>query len=317
MALQLESVFRMVSRGVLGKLCRGCIVLNRPLTKGAVELVQGCDTVIACDGGANHLMDAGVERVSVIIGDMDSLSDEAKERYTRGPHGDGNRMDDECSFVDLSDDQETTDFEKAINYFLSKQSELPNNNKSEKSSSDSKIGTGNKDAVVENSKHNRSNRNTHDTNSTSSTAFTSSASTFSTAKRTVVVDYTSRPMLVVVGALQGRLDHMLQQLNVCLKFVNQVRLVLVSDESVAEVIPPVLTNLQIDPTKEGRACGIVPFNKPAKGTTTGLVWNLSPVDELELEWGGLLSTSNLVEESTQAISFHMSSPVLWTIELKK
>ncbi|EGD82271.1 TPK1 protein [Salpingoeca rosetta] len=127
-------------------------------------------------------------------------------------------------------------------------------------------------------------------------------------------DVQGRPTVVVLGALGGRLDHTLQHLNIGLQHVDRTRLVFVSDECFTEVLPAGETELRIQPGEEGRACGLVPFAAPVRATTTGLVWNLQPTAELELKWGALISTSNLVQPDTDTLTFHTNNPVLWTIE---
>eukprot|EP00055_Hartaetosiga_balthica_P011784 m.54984 g.54984 ORF g.54984 m.54984 type:complete len:316 (+) comp7734_c6_seq1:100-1047(+) len=247
-----------------------CIVLNRPLPKGALDILECSKLILACDGGANHLMQAGVKKVDALIGDMDSVSDEAKEFFTSGGVSTLTATPS-CNLVDLSDDQDTTDFEKAVTYFLNLQ--------------------------------------------TSPKVPTTTSATTSTID--CVAMYETRPTIVVLGALQGRLDHVLQQLNICYRFVDKARLVLVSDDSFAEVLPPVPISLKIDATQEGPTCGLVPFNQAVKGSTTGLVWNLEPTEKLKLEWGGLISTSNSVQEGSSVVTFNMQAPVLWTIERKE
>eukprot|EP00043_Microstomoeca_roanoka_P009232 m.87956 g.87956 ORF g.87956 m.87956 type:complete len:258 (+) comp14521_c2_seq1:989-1762(+) len=123
-----------------------------------------------------------------------------------------------------------------------------------------------------------------------------------------------RPVIAVLGSLAGRLDHAMQQLNVGLKQAERARLVFVSDESCAEVLRPGFTEMHLQPGQEGPACGLIPFGTPVRGTTTGLRWNLEPTEDLELKWGGLISTSNLVEKDVRVVTFDMKQPVLWTIE---
>ena len=74
------------------------------------------------------------------------------------------------------------------------------------------------------------------------------------------------------------------------------------------------TTLHIDPELEGPACGLVPFSQSVRATTRGLRWNLEPTAALELSWGGLLSTSNLVQQGCTSVYIHANHPVLWTIE---
>lgn len=77
-----------------------CFVGGAPLEKEAIQAIfPMIDAFVAVDGGANHLLAAGVTPISV-IGDLDSLSDDAR-----------------ATFADLLchvAEQSTTDFEKAL-----------------------------------------------------------------------------------------------------------------------------------------------------------------------------------------------------------
>lgn len=106
---------------------------------------------------------------------------------------------------------------------------------------------------------------------------------------------------------------MMQNFNIGLRLMGEARLIFVSDQ-LAEVIPPGTTTLQINPKVEGRSCALIPFAATVRGTTKGLVWNLQPTAELELRWGGLISTSNRIRTDTDIVTFTLDNPILWVLE---
>jgi thiamine pyrophosphokinase len=120
------------------------------------------------------------------------------------------------------------------------------------------------------------------------------------------------PLVVVPGGLGGRLDHTLQSLNTALIFHSRLRLVFWTEENCAEVLPPGHHCLELNRDMEGPHCGLLPLQGTARARTEGLQWELSPTPELEMAWGGLLSTSNRVRGST--LEVESEHPLLWTIE---
>ena len=80
----------------------------------------------------------------------------------------------------------------------------------------------------------------------------------------------------MVGALGGRFDHEVANLNVLWTFANSMRIVLFSEESTLTLLPTgYVHEIQVDPSFEGPHCGLVPIGAPSLSTTTtGLHWNL-------------------------------------------
>lgn len=77
-----------------------CLVGGAPLSPTAVAAVAPLvGAFVAVDGGADHLMQAGITPAAV-IGDLDSLSDQARDRFRDVLH--------------QVAEQSTTDFEKAL-----------------------------------------------------------------------------------------------------------------------------------------------------------------------------------------------------------
>ncbi|CAN6468916.1 unnamed protein product [Victoria cruziana] len=95
--------------------------------------------------------------------------------------------------------------------------------------------------------------------------------------------------ILVAGALGGRFDHEIGNINVLHRF---------SD-----------TRSSV----EGPHCGLFPVGRPSLcTTTTGLQWDLT---ESEMGFGGLISTSNIVRE--EKITVQSDSDLIWTISIRK
>ncbi|KAL1558410.1 cAMP-dependent protein kinase subunit [Salvia divinorum] len=119
--------------------------------------------------------------------------------------------------------------------------------------------------------------------------------------------------VLVAGALGGRFDHEVGNINVLCHF-SSTRIVLLSDDCLIQLLPSSHHHeIHIHPTIEGPHCGLVPISGPSKSsTTTGLQWNLS---DTEMRFGGLISTSNLVKD--EIVTVQSDSDLLWTISLRK
>ncbi len=76
-----------------------------PTHPGRLDILKNMQTVICCDGAAEKLLTFGREP-NAIVGDMDSLSDVLKTRFS--------------DRIIPSDDQETNDLTKAVNYCAEK-----------------------------------------------------------------------------------------------------------------------------------------------------------------------------------------------------
>jgi thiamine pyrophosphokinase len=76
-----------------------------PGAKQGLDLLNAADLVICCDGAADQLVAYGMSP-DVIIGDMDSVSDEIRELYG--------------SILIHSDSQDTNDLTKAVHYAIEK-----------------------------------------------------------------------------------------------------------------------------------------------------------------------------------------------------
>ncbi|KAI4387645.1 hypothetical protein MLD38_000063 [Melastoma candidum] len=119
--------------------------------------------------------------------------------------------------------------------------------------------------------------------------------------------------ILVVGALGGRFDHEVGNINVLCRFPN-MRITLLSDDCLIHLLPKNRRHeIHILPKVAGPHCGLIPIGMPSRSTTTtGLQWNLS---DTEMKFGGLISTSNIVKDDT--VMVHSDADLLWTISIKK
>lgn len=81
--------------------------------------------------------------------------------------------------------------------------------------------------------------------------------------------------ILVLGALGGRFDHEMGNINVLYRFSN-VRIVLLSDDSSIFLLPRTHRHeIRIERSVEGPHCGLIPMGAPSSSSsTTGLRWNL-------------------------------------------
>ncbi|XP_068664004.1 thiamine pyrophosphokinase 1-like isoform X2 [Aristolochia californica] len=123
----------------------------------------------------------------------------------------------------------------------------------------------------------------------------------------------NRLNILVAGALGGRFDHEIGNLNVLYKFSN-IRIILLSDDCLIQLLPKTHHHeIHIQSSVEGPHCGLVPVGAPSQSTTTtGLQWDLI---DMEMSFGGLISTSNIVRE--EKITVRSDSDLLWTISIRK
>jgi len=76
-----------------------------PVAQQGLDQLRSADLLICCDGAADKLIAEGMAP-HVIVGDMDSVSDEVREQY--------------ASIMIQSDDQENNDLTKAVHYCIEK-----------------------------------------------------------------------------------------------------------------------------------------------------------------------------------------------------
>ncbi|XP_004494369.1 thiamine pyrophosphokinase 1 isoform X1 [Cicer arietinum] len=119
--------------------------------------------------------------------------------------------------------------------------------------------------------------------------------------------------ILVAGALGGRFDHEIGNINVLCRFSN-TRIILLSDDCLIHLLPKNHSHkIFIQSSVEGPHCGLIPIGLPSgSSTTTGLQWDLN---NTEMRFGGLVSTSNIVKGDI--ITVQSDSDLLWTISIKK
>ncbi|XP_027348890.1 thiamine pyrophosphokinase 2 isoform X1 [Abrus precatorius] len=119
--------------------------------------------------------------------------------------------------------------------------------------------------------------------------------------------------ILVAGALGGRFDHEIGNINVLCRFSN-TRIILLSDDCLIHLLPKNHCHkILIQSSVEGPHCGLVPIGMPSgSSTTTGLKWDLN---DMAMRFGGLISTSNIVKGDI--VTVQSDSDLLWTISIKK
>uniref|UniRef100_A0ACD5XH94 Uncharacterized protein n=1 Tax=Avena sativa TaxID=4498 RepID=A0ACD5XH94_AVESA len=118
--------------------------------------------------------------------------------------------------------------------------------------------------------------------------------------------------ILVLGALGGRFDHEMGNINVLYRF-SSIRIILLSDDSSIFLLPRTHSHeIRVDPSIEGPHCGLIPMGAPSSSsTTTGLRWNL---DNTSMSYGGLVSTSNIVDG--EKVTVTSDTDLIWTISLR-
>ncbi|KMZ60861.1 Thiamine diphosphokinase [Zostera marina] len=119
--------------------------------------------------------------------------------------------------------------------------------------------------------------------------------------------------ILVAGAVGGRFDHEMGNINVLYRY-SDLRMILLSDDCLIHLLPKNKRHeIHILSSVEGPHCGLIPIGSSSTTTTTtGLRWNLN---DTKMEFGGLISTSNLVHDDI--ITVCSDSDLLWTISIKK
>ncbi|KAF3436432.1 hypothetical protein FNV43_RR23524 [Rhamnella rubrinervis] len=133
-----------------------------------------------------------------------------------------------------------------------------------------------------------------------------------------ICDFTPIPdksslCILVAGALGGRFDHEMGNINVLCRF-STTRIILLSEDCLIYLLPRTHNHeIHIQSSIEGPHCGLIPIGTPSGSTTTtGLQWDLT---ETDMRFGGLVSTSNIVEG--EKVTVRSDSDLLWTISIRK
>jgi len=123
---------------------------------------------------------------------------------------------------------------------------------------------------------------------------------------------TSNLILLIVGALGGRFDHELGNINVLYTFSN-IRIVLLSNHSLVYLLPKSHRHeILINHSVEGPHCGLAPVAAPSQSTTTsGLQWDLN---ETPMSFGSAISTSNILRD--EKVTVRSDADLLWTSSIQ-
>ena len=115
--------------------------------------------------------------------------------------------------------------------------------------------------------------------------------------------------VVVLGALGGRFDHDMANVNTLFKWTkNFDSLVLLSQDNMVQLLEPGYHEIEPCRKLEGPTCSLIPIGAPVKSvTTSGLKWNLS---KQPLGFGALISTSNRILSETVIVN--TTGNLLWT-----
>ena len=111
-----------------------------------------------------------------------------------------------------------------------------------------------------------------------------------------------------LGALGGRLDHVLYNMKVLFDYPN-LEIILIGDDSTAQAIPAGKTVIKCESEYEKTCCGLIPLQGDARVSTIGLKWNLED-DVMSFNAGGLISTSN--QFVSDEVVVHTDTPLLFT-----
>ncbi|GIL91149.1 hypothetical protein Vretimale_9528 [Volvox reticuliferus] len=121
----------------------------------------------------------------------------------------------------------------------------------------------------------------------------------------------NRHQILVLGALGGRLDHTLANLNVLHVFPH-LNITLWGDGNLVRLVRPGKALITPDERFEGPTCGLIPIAGPVIATSSGLKWNVSAT---QLRVGGLVSSSNLLTGSPVEVA--CDGPLLWSTEIRE
>jgi len=119
-------------------------------------------------------------------------------------------------------------------------------------------------------------------------------------------------VIVAYPAMNGRLDHVMSNINTLFLLEDYAATsYLLSDQDIVCLIKPGVTNIMSNTGMEGEYCGLIPIGSPSVCVTTkGLKYN---VENDEFRFGGLISTSNSIQQDCDHVMVKTSSHLLWTL----
>ena len=126
----------------------------------------------------------------------------------------------------------------------------------------------------------------------------------------------SLEFIVCICENSGRLDHILANLNTLFK--NQQNphsrpVYLLSSNALSWLLPVGDNKIYIPGFVRNYWCSLVPIGESCEVSTTGLKWNLS---KNMLEFGGIVSTSNKYDGTSETVFIATDKPLLWSMGIK-
>ncbi|XP_042880837.1 thiamin pyrophosphokinase 1-like isoform X3 [Penaeus japonicus] len=126
-------------------------------------------------------------------------------------------------------------------------------------------------------------------------------------------------VLVIAGVHSERFDHIMANLATLFKVNTLIPMpvILLCKGSLIWLLSPgnhrILVEKDVILNSKRSWCGLIPLGHPAVVTTSGLKWNL---DNQELSFGSLVSTSNTYDLKCTSVDIHTSHPLIWTMGIE-
>lgn len=209
---------------------------------------------------------------TVVVGDLDSLRPDVRAHYEQLG----------VPVVDLSADQDSTDLTKCVRWI--EQHAMADAAPSGRCGSSGGVNA-------------------------TSTSTSSSTSSRDGGGQQDAPAGTGRHVILALGALGGRLDHTLGNLNT-LHLFPHLDITLWGQGNLARLVRPGRAAIRPAAGLEGPFCGLAPLAQPATASSRGLRWNLAAT---RMAFGGLISTSNRLEAGE--VWVETDQPLVWTTQV--
>ncbi|CRK91681.1 CLUMA_CG005329, isoform A [Clunio marinus] len=123
---------------------------------------------------------------------------------------------------------------------------------------------------------------------------------------------------IVLCETSGRMDQILANINTLFKNNlkskdKQIPIFLFSANSLSWLLAPGHHEIHIPENVKKFWCALIPF-EPTKVSTNGLKWNLK---NQTLKFGGIVSTSNTYDCTTNVVNITTDNPLLWSMGTSK